>query len=147
MLQRCYYQYKEFNITYESVDVCDDWYNFQNFAKWFEENYVEGWQLDKDLLCTDYKIYSPITCCFIPQEINCLLKEQKETTGTVKIKNKYKSQIGVDKIHNHIGTFDSLEDANKAYKKEKKKYILSVAEQYKEQLNINVYNKLINYEV
>ena len=147
MLQRCYYQYKEFNITYENVNVCDDWHNFQNFAKWFEENQIEGWQLDKDLLCTDYKIYSPITCCFIPQEINCLLKEQKETTGTVKVKNKYKSQIGVDKIHNHIGTFDSLEDANKAYKEEKKKCILNVAEQYKEQLNINVYNKLINYEV
>ena len=147
MLQSCYYQYKEFNITYENVDVCDDWHNFQNFAKWFEENYIEGWQLDKDLLCTDYKIYSPITCCFIPQEINCLLKEQKETTGTVKVKNKYKSQISVDKIHNHIGTFDSLEDANKAYKEEKKKYVLSVAEQYKEQLNINVYHKLINYEV
>ena len=32
MLQRCYYQYKEFNITYENVDVCDDWHNFQNFA-------------------------------------------------------------------------------------------------------------------
>jgi hypothetical protein len=147
MLQRCYYRYKEFNISYEKVDVCDEWHNFQNFAKWFEENYIEGWQLDKDLLCTDYKVYSPITCCFIPQEINCLIKEQKETTGTVKVKDKYKSQIGKNKVHNHIGTFDSLEDANKAYKEEKKKYILNVAEQYKEQLNINVYNKLINYEV
>jgi hypothetical protein len=57
------------------------------------------------------------------------------------------SQLGKSKVHNHIGTFDSLEDANKAYKEEKKKYILSIAEQYKKQLNINVYNKLINYEV
>jgi hypothetical protein len=149
ILQRCYFQYKDFNTTYLNVNVCDDWFNFQNFAQWFEENYVEGWQLDKDLLCnsSDSKIYSPTTSCFIPQEINCLLKEQKETTGTVKIKDKYKSQIGKSKVHNHIGTFDSLEDANKAYKEEKKKYILSVAEQYKKQLNINVYNKLINYEV
>ena len=30
---------------------------------------------------------------------------------------------------------------------DEKKYILSVAEQYKKQLNINVYNKLINYEI
>jgi hypothetical protein len=147
MLQRCYFQYKKFNTTYLNVNVCDEWFNFQNFAQWYEDNYVEGWQLDKDLLSTDCKIYSPTTCCFIPQEINCLFKEQKETTGTVKVKDKYKSQIGKNKVHNHIGTFDSLEDANKAYKDEKKKYILNIAEQYKEQLNINVYNKLTNYEI
>ena len=147
MLQRCYYKYRELNVSYEYVTVCEEWHNFQNFAQWFEENYVEGWELDKDLLSIDKKIYSPSSCCFIPKEINCLIKEQKETTGTVKVKDKYKSQIGKNKIHNHIGTFDSLEDANKAYKEEKKKYILSVAEQYKKQLNINVYNKLINYEI
>jgi hypothetical protein len=151
MLQRCYYQYKDFNISYKDVTVCEEWHNFQNFAEWFEDNYnpetMEGWQLDKDLLSTDYKVYSPITCCFIPQEINCLIKEQKETTGTIKVKDRYKSQIGKNKVHNHIGSFDSLEDANKAYKEEKKKYILNIAEQHKDKININVYNKLINYEV
>jgi hypothetical protein len=147
MLQRCYYQYKDFNVSYQDVVVCEEWHNFQNFAEWFEENYIDGWQLDKDLLCTGYKVYSPIACCFIPQEINCLIKKQKETTGTVKVKDKYKSQIGKNKVHNHIGSFDSLKNANKAYKEEKKKYILNIAQQYKEQLNTNVYNKLINYEV
>ena len=147
MLQRCYYQYKDFNVSYKDVVVCEKWHNFQNFAKWFEENYIDGWQLDKDLLYTGYKVYSPITCCFIPQEINCLIKEQKETTGTVKVKDRYKSQIGKNKVHNHIGSFDSLEDANKTYKEEKKKYILNIAEQHKDKININVYNKLINYEV
>jgi len=147
MLQRCYYKYKEFNTSYNNVEVCEEWHNFQNFAQWFEENYIEGWQLDKDLFSTNQKIYSPITCCFIPNEINSLLKHQKTTTGTVKVKNKYKSQIGKNKKHYNIGTFNSIEEANKAYKEEKKKYILSVAEQYKEQLNINVYNKLINYEI
>jgi hypothetical protein len=147
MLQRCYYQYKDFNVSYKDVVVCQEWHNFQNFAEWFEENYIDGWQLDKDLLSTGYKVYSPITCCFIPQEINCLIKEQKKTAGTVRVKDRYKSQIGKNKVHNHIGSFDSLEDANKAYKEEKKKYILNIAEQYKDKININVYNKLINYEV
>lgn len=147
MLQRCYYQYKEFNTSYENVEVCDYWHNFQNFAKWFYENYVEGWELDKDLLSIDKKIYSPSSCCFIPKEINCLIKKQKETTGTVKIKNKYKSQIGINKNHNHLGTFNSLDEANNTYKEEKKKHLISIAEKYKEQLNIEVYNKLINYEI
>lgn len=147
MLQRCYYQYNKFNSTYKDIKVCEEWYNFQNFGDWFEENYVEDWQLDKDIICPDCKIYSPETCCFVPQEINCLFKEQKETTGTTKIRNKYKSQIGINKIHKHLGNFNSLDDANKIYKKEKKKYILNIVEQYKDKLNINLYNKLIDYEI
>jgi hypothetical protein len=147
ILQRCYYHYKELNNSYKNVQVYDYWHNFQNFAKWFEENYVEGWELDKDLFSIDKKIYSPSSCCFIPKEINCLIKEQKETTGTVKIKSKYKSQIGVNKNHNHIGTFNLLDEANNAYKKEKRKHLISIVEKYKEQLTIEVYNKLINYEI
>lgn len=147
MLQRCYYEYKGFNSSYEDTEVCNYWHNFQNFAKWFEENYVEDWELDKDLLNPDKKIYSPSSCCFIPKEINCLLKEQKETTGTLKVGNRYKSQIGMDKIHNHIGTFNSIEEANNAYKKEKKKHLTNIIQKYKEKLNIEIYNKLLNYEI
>ena len=38
MLQRCYYQYKEFNVSYENVDVCNEWHNFQNFAPLNSDN-------------------------------------------------------------------------------------------------------------
>lgn len=30
------------------VSVCDDWLDFQKFAEWFDENYIEGYVLDKD---------------------------------------------------------------------------------------------------
>src|SRR3972149_480728 len=42
MIQRSYCQKtQEKSPSYKVVSVCDDWHNFQNFAAWFEENYVD----------------------------------------------------------------------------------------------------------
>ena len=51
MLERCYYQKSlKARPTYIGCEVCDEWLNFQVFAEWHERNYVEGYQLDKDVL-------------------------------------------------------------------------------------------------
>lgn len=53
MLQRCYdLKYKEDHPTYIGVTCCDEWKDYQNFAKWFYEqpNHDRGYELDKDLL-------------------------------------------------------------------------------------------------
>lgn len=67
--------------TYKDVTVCEEWHNFQNFAQWFEENYIEDFVLDKDILYKGNKIYSPETCCFVPQKINCLLVKNDINRG------------------------------------------------------------------
>ena len=65
MLKRCYSgKYK----TYSDCSVCDDWQNFQNFAKWYEENYPIGsvkYDLDKDIKIDGNRVYSPNTCLFV----------------------------------------------------------------------------------
>lgn len=76
MLARCYS--KKFiarNPTYKGCIVCDEWHNFQNFAKWYYENYPkdgEKYQLDKDLSCCGErgKLYSPDTCLFVTAQVN-----------------------------------------------------------------------------
>lgn len=60
--------------TYEGCTVCDEWLYFSNFKKWFDENYIEGFQLDKDIIIRGNKVYSPQTCCFVPKEINIISK-------------------------------------------------------------------------
>lgn len=76
ILQRCYI--KRLTLpTYQDVTVCAEWKCFQNFAKWFENNFkphMIKWHLDKDILLKGNKVYSPETCCFVPHEVNNLFR-------------------------------------------------------------------------
>jgi hypothetical protein len=73
-LTRCYCdKYQERQPTYKSCSVAEVWHKYSNFKKWFSLHYRENYQLDKDLLKPDNKIYSPLSCVYIPQEINKLL--------------------------------------------------------------------------
>ena len=76
MLRRCYCnKTKNTQSAYSNVTVCDEWHDFQNFADWFYSNYIDGFDLDKDLLSGNVKIYSPETCCFLSPEHNSLLAQ------------------------------------------------------------------------
>lgn len=77
MLERCYCEETRGKYpTYKNVEVCEEWHNFQNFAKWFEKNNKKNWALDKDLKQKGLKkkIYSENTCIFIPRKINNYIK-------------------------------------------------------------------------
>jgi hypothetical protein len=147
MLQRCYSE-KSFikHPTYKDVTVCEEWHNFQNFAQWYENNYVEGFELDKDILVKGNKMYSPKTCCFILKEINNVFKGSKQgkfTRGVNAAGNKFRASYQ----SKHIGSYSTPEQAFQAYKTAKEKHIKEVAEKYKNQITKEVYNALYNYQV
>jgi hypothetical protein len=128
MLNRCFnIKYKDKHTTYLNITCCEDWLLFTNFAKWFKENYIEGWQLDKDLLIKDNKIYSPATCLFVPQEINKFLILNGRTPignilpiGVNLHNGRFQATIndGFGKI-NYLGRFDSEYEAHRAWQKAK----------------------------
>lgn len=71
MFSRCYdskIQYKY--PTYKGCTVCSEWCNYQVFALWFELNYFDGSELDKDIKVNGNKIYSPSTCLMVTHQIN-----------------------------------------------------------------------------
>ena len=77
MMKRCYSKdYHKRFPTYKGCTVCEEWLNYQNFGKWFDDNFYqienEIMCLDKDILHKGNKIYSPDTCVFVPQRINTL---------------------------------------------------------------------------
>lgn len=79
MLRRCYSEkYRDKKPSYVGCTVCEEWHNFQNFAKWYEENYYEFedeiMQLDKDILVKGNRVYSPKTCLILPNSINSIFK-------------------------------------------------------------------------
>jgi len=152
MLQRCYdegYQIKK--PTYKGVTVCEEWHNFQNFAAWFEQNYVEGWELDKDIICPNCKIYSQETCCFVPRELNILFSKRQnkvaKNTGVIEKDNKYHPYIRVNCTTKLLGVCGTLEEAQNKYKKAKKEQALNMAEKWKGLVDNRVYEALINFKV
>jgi len=72
MLRRCYdKKFQEKNKSYIGCVVCDEWHNFQVFAKWYYKNKIDGFDLDKDIKAGGRgKIYSPETCTFVTRREN-----------------------------------------------------------------------------
>ena len=156
MLRRCYSkEYLKKFPSYIGCTVHEDWHNFQNFAKWFDQNYIKGCQLDKDILIKGNKVYSSGTCCFVPQEINSLLTNSKNKRGNYLIgvrKNKsgkYSSYISFNKKQIHLGTFDYEIEAFLKYKKEKENIIKEQSSKYFKdgKINMNVHMALYHYKI
>ena len=74
MMHRCYSPQNPNWRSYGAmgVRVCEEWHNFKEFNNWFIVNYVEGWEIDKDVLSRT--LYSPDTCIFLPEHINQFIK-------------------------------------------------------------------------
>ena len=156
MLERCYSEkYHIKKPTYIGCSVSEDWFNFQVFANWFYDEtngYKEGYQLDKDILKKGNKIYSPETCCFVPQEINTLLVKNDSKRGNLLIGvrkngNGFQARLNINGDTKIIGTYSTQEQAFLVYKEEKESYIKYLADKIKDNISPKVYNALINYIV
>lgn len=155
MLKRCYDQ-KTFLIrpTYINCSVCEEWHNFQAFKKWFDDNHIEDYVIDKDILLKGNRIYSPDTCCFVPNEVNALFTKRQNKRGDLPIgvlysdsKKRYKVQFTKNAKKTFLGYFPTPEEAFSAYKEAKESYIKEMAAKYKEKINPKVYAALMAYEV
>jgi len=115
MMVRCYDErFHTKQPTYKDVEVCDEWHNFQNFAKWYEENYIEDYQLDKDILCPTCRIYSPETCVFVPQQINNMFKSSNKRelpTGVYYLRGRYQVSTPTNVGSTYIGFYKTKEEA------------------------------------
>ena len=160
MLRRCYdSQYQLKRSTYIGCEVCEEWHCFQNFAKWFYDNYYEvpdqTMALDKDILCKGNKIYSPDTCVFVSQDINKLFTKSNTKRGELPIgvnfkekNNKYQASCSDGSNHKiYLGLYNTPEEAFEAYKQYKEQTIKDIAEEYRKVIPEVLYNAMINYEV
>lgn len=162
MLARCYSKnYQVHQPTYIGCSVCEDWLLYSNFKKWHEEHYMDGYELDKDLLFRNNKIYSPNTCCYVPKEINTLLLSCRGARGDTPIGVHRKVGGNGVKYHaamsnyingrrvSYLGSFDTPEEAFSVYKSAKEKRIKEVAQNYysKGLITERVYKALMNYEI
>lgn len=155
MLCRCYYEKKRpCYPTYADCSVCEEWLTYSNFKKWFDENYIEGYDLDKDILFKGNKIYSPHACRFVPHEINSILLNRKRNRGILPIGvSKYRSRfVASMTVHNksvYFGVFPTPEEAFQAYKVGKESHIKEVATAYynRGEIDYDIYQSLMNWTI
>lgn len=161
MLQRTSSQkYKIDHPSYADATVCEEWLNFQNFAKWFDENYYEvgneRMELDKDILVKNNKVYSPQTCVFVPKRINLLFLNRGAHRGSLPIgvkrctRNKAKYEVqarnGTGK-RIYKGIYNSPEEAFQAFKVFKEEVIRNTVEEFKGMIPDKLYRAMYQYKI
>lgn len=172
MLRRCYSEtYRSKTDAYVGCIVCNDWLNYSEFKKWFHSNKNSlmrdengsFWHLDKDVLVRGNKVYSPDTCCFIPQEVNKVAVKPKrklthqglpEGVGVIKPKTKgskvgytARAHSGTTDKDRYLGYYDTPERAFKVYKYAKEAHIKSLAEKWKGKIDDKVYQALLEWKI
>jgi hypothetical protein len=160
MLNRCYNYEKmnKRNIVYEDCFVCEEWLNFQNFAKWYEKNlWTDELDLavDKDILNKNNKEYNSDNCILVDQRINKLFIKSNKTRGKLPIGvskqgNRFQASCHFKDSSRYIGTYQTPLEAFQAYKQFKESYIKQVADEYKQKypnFPDKLYNAMYNYEV
>lgn len=160
MIVRCYDEkHHEKYPSYIGCEVSEEWHNFQNFAKWYDENYYEvdrnEMQIEKDILVKGNKIYSPETCIFVPRKINNLFIKRANDRGKYPIgvyydncNKKFKAQCNdINNKRKNLGLFNTPEDAFEAYKSFKESLIKQVAEEYRNVIPIQLYYALVTYKI
>ena len=157
LLERVYSEvYHKKRPTYKGTTVCAEWLIFSNFKKWVDEQDVEDWEklvIDKDLLSTNGKHYSPETCVFISNALNVFLTDSASARGDYLIGVSRDSRLKNDRFRaqcsnpfgktkaegKYLGSYHTEEEAHLAWKRKKREYTLQFI---KEQTDRRVIEKL-----
>lgn len=148
IIYRCKSNKRSKNIkSYEDCYISEEWKYFSCFKKWFDSNYIDGWNIDKDLFSDGKKIYSPETCCFLPKELNSIIKNGviiNEMSCIQKKKDKFFVRLRSNGGFSSKW-FDNKEDAIMFYRKEKTKTVILIADKYRDKIPIKTYEALKNF--
>ena len=153
MLERCYCdRMKKIHPAYYGIStVCEEWLNFQVFAKWYNENVcqvgTERMHLDKDILIKDNKVYSPDTCLIVPQSINEIFhasgRKTKDVDLPYTILRTSKGKYSVSFRSKSLGVYDTVDKALDAYLKAKKNHIRQKVKEMENELPTKVRDALL----
>lgn len=137
MIARCYCKKTHIRMpSYTNCRVCDDWLYFSKFKSWMESQDWENKHLDKDLLISGNKKYSPETCVFLDKEINLFLIERETCRGEWPIgvifhkqKKMFMAQCNnpFTKTNEYLGLFICPEKAHLAWKARKHEHAIALS--------------------
>lgn len=95
-----------------------------------------------------------MTCCFVPSEINSIITNRRARRGEyplgvsfVKSKNKFVATLSIGGKNKTLGHFTNPDDAFNCYKNAKEAQIKAVADNWKNALDNDVYEAIVNYKI
>lgn len=154
MIARCYASRPGYYETYIGCTMVPEWLNFQTFAEWHSKQpFLDGMQIDKDILLKNNRTYSPENCRLVPTEINKAMTGGKKNrdsdlpTGVGICGKKFSANITTSGKHRYLGLYSTPEEAFSVYKLEKELHIRQLAEKYKGALVPEIYEAMMNWEV
>lgn len=158
MLRRCYNAKEQLKSpTYLNCYVSENFKNFQFFAEWCNNQIgfgYKGWQLDKDILVRGNRVYSEVTCCFVPRDINQLLTDAKSIRGEYPVGVSFDKRSGKFSAYmcKHgkkvsLGQHLTPEAAHLAYVSGKEGFVKEVATFYRDIIDPRVYEALLQWRV
>ena len=163
MLNRCFSEkYQTRYPTYKGCNVSDNFLNYRYFYDWCQEQVGFGnvdekgryWQLDKDLLFVGNKTYSETTCVFVPHEINSFFTDSGNTRGEYPVGVSFYKQTGkfmaycaVNSKRQHLGYFDTPEEAFAVYKPFKESLCKQLALKWQHEIDSRLFNAMMNWSV
>lgn len=151
--------YQERFSTY--INCKSDFSSFHEFAEWCQTQYnfgykfsgKGGWHLDKDILSGGSGIYSPATCCFVPNFVNLAVviryKDTSEVTGlplgVTMHHDRFRARCSTLSGREHLGVFTTPQEAHIAWQMAKSSHIRAVANSYilMEGASHSVYDSLL----
>ena len=152
MMQRCYdEEVHKAKPYYASCTVGVEWHNFSNYREWHRKNAMgdRKLDLDKDLLVCGNTVYSSETCTLISHFANTIF-EDRSLKNQITLNNstqKYDvTMIILGKVEK-VGTFDTQEDAKRAFIDYKQNYIRDFAEKCKGKVPNKTYEAMMNWKV
>ena len=163
MLSRCFSEkYQTRCPTYKGCNVSDNFLHYSFFYDWCQNQIGFGnidekgrsWCLDKDLLFVGNKTYSETTCVFVPQEINTFFTDCGNARGDYpvgvyfhKARGKFHANCAVNGKRQHLGLFDTPEEAFAAYRPFKEALCKQLALKWQSEIDERLFNTMMNWTV
>ena len=110
--------------------------------------------MDKDLLFIGNKTYSESTCVFVPQEINKFFTDCGNARGEYPVgvsfnkrEGKFKAHCNVNSKLQHLGLFNTPQEAFAAYKPFKEALCKQLALKWESEIDTRLFNAMMKWSV
>lgn len=149
IIQRCCREEakEKYPAYFGRCTVCEEWFNYQNFAAWYESNRydVDGrLHIDKDILVPGNTMYAPEFCLLVPQRVNmhfmrCKSNKTGLPRGVRRTKTGYMAVYNTQKL----GVFATIDQAVKAHREAWAEAIRATVAEYQNIMPNHVYNAVM----